>query len=307
MTAAEQGADGTGPAGAGRAAARPPADRGGDRPVAAVTGAGGGIGAATARRFAADGHLVIVNDIDPDAAAATVRTIAAERAAAGDASGSAAAVAVPGDASAPETAEAVLAAVRGPGGGRLDVLVNNVGDFRPNSRTFLRSTPEKWQRLYEVNLLHVFRMTHALLPLMTERGSGAVVNVSTVEAFRGIPGNAAYSAFNAGVAAFTRSLAVEVGRHGVRVNAIAPDLIDTPQTPAEAMLRGRDPDLVRTWVPLARFGTPDDCTDAVAFLASPAARFTTGHTLPVDGGTLTASGWYAQSDGPWWTNMPDRA
>jgi 2-hydroxycyclohexanecarboxyl-CoA dehydrogenase len=140
---------------------------------------------------------------------------------------------------------------------------------------------------------------------MTERSSGSIVNVSTVEAFRGIPANAVYSAFNAGINAFTRSLAVELGRKGVRVNAIAPDLADTLQTPAEMMLAGRDEALIRNWVPLGRFGQPDDYGDVVVFLASDLSRFVTGHIIPVDGGTLAAGGWYLKRNGPGWTNMPD--
>ena len=124
-------------------------------------------------------------------------------------------------------------------------------------------------------------------------------------AFRGIPVNAVYSAFNAGVNAFTKSLAVELGREGVRVNAIAPDLADTLQTPADMMLRGRDPGLIRSWVPLGRFGEPDDYAQVALFLASDKARFVTGHVIPVDGGTTAASGWYLRADGRGWTNMPD--
>lgn len=138
-------------------------------------------------------------------------------------------------------------------------------------------------------------------------GGGSVINVSTVEAFRGIPGNAVYSAYNAGVAAFTKSLAVELGPSGIRVNAIAPDLADTPQTPAALMLAGRDPALLQSWLPVGRFGRPEDFAGVVAFLASPDAAFITGHTIPVDGGTLAASGWYGKASGRGWTNMPDQA
>ena len=190
---------------------------------------------------------------------------------------------------------------------RIDILVNNVGDFRPAAKTFLHSTEDQWQELYELNLLHVLRMCHALLPAMVSRGRGAIVNNATVEAFRGIPYAAVYAAFNAGVVAFTRSLAVDVAQHGVRVNAIAPDLADTKQTPAELMLRGRDPDLIRTWIPAGRFGQADDYAAVVEFLASDDARFVTGHTIPVDGGTLAASGWYARADRKGWTNMPNEA
>ena len=189
----------------------------------------------------------------------------------------------------------------------VDILVNNVGDFRPAARTFVHSTEDQWQQLYELNLLHVLRMCHGILPAMIERGRGAIVNNATVEAFRGIPYAAVYAAFKAGVVAFTRSLAVDVAQHGIRVNAIAPDLADTPQTPAELMLRGRDPDLIRTWIPVGRFGRPDDYAAVVEFLASEDARFITGQTIPVDGGTLAASGWYARADRKGWTNMPNEA
>jgi 2-hydroxycyclohexanecarboxyl-CoA dehydrogenase len=256
--------------------------------TAVVTGGAAGIGGGISRRLAADGHRVVVNDIDRallDGLLADVPT----------------AVPVVGDIRAPDVVAEVVAAA----GGQCDVLVNNVGDYRPASRDFLHSTEETWQALYELNLLHVFRLTHAVLPLMVAAGAGAIVNVSTVEAFRGIPANSVYSAFNAGIVAFTRSLAVEVAPHGVRVNAIAPDLADTLQTPAVAMLRGRDPALIPSWVPLGRFGQPDDYADVVAFLASDAARFVTGVTIPVDGGTLAASGWYRRSDGKGWSNLPN--
>jgi 2-hydroxycyclohexanecarboxyl-CoA dehydrogenase len=140
---------------------------------------------------------------------------------------------------------------------------------------------------------------------MVERGAGSIVNVSTVEAFRGIPNNSVYSAFNAGINAFTRSLAVELGKDGVRVNAIAPDLADTLQTPAAWMLRGRPPDAVRRWLPLGRFGQPDDYADAVLFFASDLSRFVTGQILCVDGGTNAAGGWYLRADGRGWSNTPD--
>ncbi|MCD6640370.1 MAG: SDR family oxidoreductase [Nocardioides sp.] len=263
--------------------------------VSVVTGGALGIGGAITRRLAADGDHVLLVDIDPEAAEATAHEVRED--------GGTVDVVV-GDASDDSTVDAVRDAVDRLG--RLAVLVNNVGDFRPASRTFLHSTPEQWQRLYEVNLRHVLQMTHALLPRMVEQGSGAIVNNSTVEAFRGIPGHAAYSAYNAGVSAFTRSLAVEVGRHGVRVNAIAPDLADTPQTSREAMLRGRDPGLVPLWIPMGHFGEVADYAAVVAFLASDEARFVTGHTIPVDGGTLAASGWYGRADGKGWTNMPDQ-
>ncbi|WP_029136397.1 SDR family NAD(P)-dependent oxidoreductase [Nakamurella lactea] len=266
--------------------------------VAVVTGGALGIGGGISRRLAHAGARVVLVDLDAAAADATAAEIAA---AGGDVT------VLVGDIRQPATVAALADAASAVADGRIDVLVNNVGDFRPASRDFLHSTEDQWQALYEVNLLHVFRVTHALLPAMVRQGSGAIINNSTVEAFRGIPASAPYSAFNAGVSAFTKSLAVEVGQHGVRVNAIAPDLADTPQTPAELMLRGRDPELLRTWLPLGRFGRPDDYAAVVEFLASDDARFVTGHTIPVDGGTLAASGWYARADRKGWSNMPNEA
>ena len=262
-----------------------------------VTGGALGIGGGISRRFAADGDHVLIVDIDADAAAATAREIT-------DRGGRCSALV--GDITADDTV-ARLAELVDNEHGHADVLVNNVGDFRPAKSFFAKSPPEQWRRLHELNLWHVFAVTHALLPGMIASGGGSIVNVSTVEAFRGIPGNAVYSAYNAGVSAFTKSLAVELGPSGIRVNAIAPDLADTPQTPAALMLAGRDPALLRSWLPAGRFGNPEDFAGVVAFLASRDAAFITGHTIPVDGGTLAASGWYGKASGRGWTNMPDQA
>jgi NAD(P)-dependent dehydrogenase (short-subunit alcohol dehydrogenase family) len=265
-----------------------------DGRVAVVTGGAAGIGGGITRRFAAEGATVVVNDLDD----ALLQRTAADVQALG-----VAVVTVLGDIRRPEVVDALAETALGVADGRIDVLVNNVGDYRPAGR-FLTTSPARWEELYAINLGHVFACTRAIAPAMIERGSGSIVNVSTVEAFRGIPGNAVYSAFNAGVNAFTRSLAVEFGRSGVRVNAIAPDLTDTPQTPAEVMLGGRDPSLVGQWVPLGRFGTPDDCASVALFLASDLARFVTGHVIPVDGGTTAASGWYGRAGNKGWTNLP---
>ena len=266
--------------------------------VAVVTGGALGIGGGISRRLAAAGAHVILADVNPKAAAAAHDEIVA--------SGGHATTVV-GDIRDRDVVAAVTETALAVDGSRVDILVNNVGDFRPAAKTFLHSTEEQWQTLYELNLLHVMRMCHAVLPAMVSRGRGAIINVATVEAFRGIPYAAPYAAFNAGVVAFTRSLAVDVAAHGVRVNAIAPDLADTPQTPAHLMLRGRDPALIKTWIPAGRFGQPDDYAAVVEFLASEDARFVTGKTIPVDGGTLAASGWYARADGKGWTNLPNEA
>lgn len=267
-----------------------------------VTGGAGGIGQAVVRRLAARGDTVVVTDINEPGLTRLVEELTAK---------GQRCIPVIGDITIDETVIRTVAAAVEAGDGAIDVLVNNVGDFRPASKDFARSKPEQWTRLHELNLQHVFAMSHACLPHLragAERaGHAAIVNNSTVEAFRGIPGHAVYSAYNAGVSAFTKSLAVEIAPDGIRVNAIAPDLADTEQTPAEAMLRGRDPELIPTWVPVGRFGHPDEYAAVIEFLASDASSYVTGHTIPVDGGTLAASGWYGRVDGKGWTNMPDHA
>ena len=264
--------------------------------VAVVTGGAAGIGGGVSRRLAGEGATVVINDIDEELLTATVREIGR--------SDGPDAIAVPGDIRAQATVDEVARVASAVDGGRVDILVNNVGDYRPSGR-FLTTSPQEWNALYAINLEHVFRCTRAIAPAMVARGQGSIVNVSTVEASRGIPDCAVYSAFNAGVNAFTRSLAVELGPSGVRVNAIAPDLADTLQTPAAAMLRGRDPAMVRHWSPLGHFGQPDEYADVVVFLASELSRYVTGHVIPVDGGTIAASGWYLRASGRGWTNMPD--
>jgi NAD(P)-dependent dehydrogenase (short-subunit alcohol dehydrogenase family) len=271
--------------------AQPLADR-----VAIVTGGGAGIGGGISRLLAEAGALVVLNDIEPEWAEATAAQIK-------EAGGQA--VTVVADIRQPKTVADLTSAALEAGGGRIDVLVNNVGDYRPNGR-FLNTSEDDWAALYAINLEHVFRCSQAVLPTMVAQGSGSIVNVSTVEAYRGIPFNAVYSAFNAGVSAFTKSLAIEMAPNGIRVNAIAPDMADTLQTPAERMLRGRDPALIPCWIPVGRFGQPDDYAEVVLFLASAQSRYVTGHTIPVDGGTLSAAGWYGRANGRGWTNLPDQ-
>jgi 2-hydroxycyclohexanecarboxyl-CoA dehydrogenase len=263
--------------------------------TAIVTGGAAGIGGGISRMFADAGATVVCLDIDEAAIAAlpTDESPAGGRI-----------VSITADVREPEAVERACQAAMSVGDGQVHVLVNNVGDYRPPGR-FVTTSEAEWDSHYDINLRHVFRMTRAVLPGMLEHRAGSIVNVSTVEAYRGIPHNTVYSAFKAAVVAFTRSLAVEVGGLGVRVNAIAPDLADTPQTPAERMLGGRDPALIESWVPLGRFGHVDDYAEVALFLASDQSRFVTGQTIAVDGGTLAASGWYRRASGKGWTNLPD--
>jgi NAD(P)-dependent dehydrogenase (short-subunit alcohol dehydrogenase family) len=264
--------------------------------VAVITGGGGGMGGGMSRLLAEAGAIVVANDIDAGLLEATSNDV---RAAGGRI------VSVVGDITDPATVDRLRDAALDAGGGRVDVLVNNVGDYRPGHGLFVRTGENDWRAQYAITLEHVFRCSSVFVPIMQQQGSGSIVNNSTVEAFRGIPYNSVYSAFNAGVIAFTKSLAVELGRDGIRVNCIAPDMADTLQTPADAMLRGRDPELIKCWIPLGRFGLPVDYANVVLFLASDMSSYVTGHCIPVDGGTITAGGWYGRYRKKGFTNLPD--
>lgn len=261
-----------------------------------MTGGAAGIGGGTSRVLAGAGAHVVILDIDADLAEQTMAAIA-------EAGGRASAVV--GDVREAEVVERAVQAALAVDG-HLDVLVNNVGDYRPNG-FFVRSTEEMWAANHASIFEHVLRCSHAALPQMVEQGRGSIVNVSSVEAFRGAPGNAVYNAYNAAVSSFTKSLAVEHAKDGIRVNAIAPDMADTLQTPAETMLRGRDPELIESWIPIGRFGRPDEYGQVVLFLASNLASYVTGHVIPVDGGTIAASGWYGRYTRKGFSNLPDLA
>jgi len=262
--------------------------------VAVVTGGGGGIGRAVSETFAAHGAQIVVAEIDADRAAETVDAI---RAAGGDALAQHVDVRQRDEVTA--LADATLAEY-----GRVDVLVNNVGHYLFRATPFLETDEEHWDSLYAVNLRHMFLCTKAFAPRMVEQGDGgSIVNVSTVEAFRGIPTMAVYSAFKAGVTQFTKSLALELGNDGVRVNAIAPDLTETIQVPYGRWVPEEQRHLIPRWVPVGRFGTPDDIAGVALFLTSDLSAFVTGTTVHADGGSLAAGGWYRTDRGRW-TNRP---
>ena len=262
--------------------------------VAVVTGGGGGIGRAVSELFAAEGAAVVVAEIDEDRATEAVAVIE---------DGGGRAVAVAGDVSVDEGARtAVDAAIET--FGVLDVLVNNVGHFDVSGRAFHEQSEADWDAVYRANLAPVLLCTRAAIPHLLGRG-GSIVNLSTVEAFRGIPSQAVYSAFKAAITGFTRSLALDHARRGIRVNAIAPDVIETLQVPYAEWVPEDQRQLIPTWVPLGRFGAPEDVARCALFLASDLAGFVTGTTVHVDGGTLAAGGWYPTESGRW-TNRPRR-
>lgn len=259
--------------------------------IVLVTGGGVGIGRATCEAFARAGATVVT--IEKDAARA-----AAVRAALGDGH-----AVVDGDVTVQVDVDSLASTIAGRFGG-LDVLVNNVGDFLMIVKRFEDHTDEDIERLYATNLRQVFSVTRAMIPLIRKRGpGGSIISVSSIEGFRGIPFNSVYSAFKTGITGFTRSLALDLAPEGIRVNLIAPETTDTPQVPISQFVKPEYRDSIRQWIPLGRFGTPQDMAGGILFLASPLAAWMTGAALNVDGGALAAAGWYRTAEGKW-TNVP---
>lgn len=260
--------------------------------VAVVTGGGAGIGGAVSRLFAQHGAHVEIAEIDPERAATAVADIDA-------AGGSARAhvVDVTQAADVERLAAAVLAEHP-----YVQVLVNNVGDYRPLVR-FTQSSPESWKSMYDINLFHFFAVTHAFLGSMVDNGGGSIVNVHSVEGMRGYPGDPVYGAMKAAAAHFTTCLAVTMGRYGVRVNGIGPDLTQTPQVD---YLTGFEESehLWPAWAPVGRLGWPDDQARVALFLASDMGAFVTGHNVPVDGGTMAGGGWFWSPTEKRYVNRP---
>ncbi len=265
-----------------------------DGRVAVVTGGGDGIGAAIASLFAQHGALVEIADLDPDRADATVQAIERHG---GHARAHRTDVTVPSDVE--RLASDVLLHH-----GHVEVLINNVGDYRPLTR-FGDSTPESWRAMYDINLFHVFAVTRAFLGSMTTRRRGSIVNVHSVEGMRGFPGEPVYAAMKAAVAHFTTSLAVSVGRSGVRVNGIGPDLTQSAQVDYLTGFEDHDT-LWPSWAPVGRLGWPEDQARVALFLASDLSAYVTGHNIPVDGGTKAGGRWFYSPAARTFVNRPKR-
>lgn len=240
--------------------------------VAIVTGASRGIGRGIATILARQGAKVVVNYRGNEAAAQEV--VAAIRAAGSEAIAAQGDVRIAADANA--LVQKALDAY-----GRVDILVNNAGTTRDT--LLLRMSEEDWDLVLETNLKGVFHCTRAALRPMMRQRYGRIISVSSVSGLAGNAGQANYAAAKAGIVAFTKSVAKEVGSRGITVNAIAPGYVPTDLTstlPQELIAEA----LSRT--PLGRMGTPEDMGYAVAFLASDEASFITGQVLSVDGGLV---------------------
>ena len=266
--------------------------------VAFITGGGGGIGRAIALCMADMGADIAIIEAIPerceqvaDMVKARGRRVLAIRGNVMDVEGLRAAIA--------HTAETF---------GRLDILVNNAGGVA--RRDFLDLQEKNWRRHIDLNLVSVLAATQAAVPVMIEgRRGGAIINVSSIEGSRAAPGYAVYAACKAGVNNLTRTLALEFGDHGIRINTIAPDYTVTPglrgnftgpvdesqwYRPTEAQ-----EDSIRRRTPLGRGGIDEECGRLAVFLASPMASYITGTIIPIDGGTWASSGWVRDSKGQW--------
>jgi NAD(P)-dependent dehydrogenase (short-subunit alcohol dehydrogenase family) len=231
---------------------------------ALVTGAGSGIGAAVARRLAADGAQVVAADVALEAAEAVAREIGAR----------------PLELDVRDEQQ-VAAAMAG-----LDVLVNVAGI---GSTTTAPETPlDVWEDVFAVNARGTFLCCKHAIPGMAERRRGSIVNVASVAAIVGLRNRAAYCASKGAVVALTRALAVDHVADGIRVNVVCPGTVDSPWVRRLVEDAGESLDELRTRQPMGRLGLPEEIADAVAYLASDAAAFVTGTTLVIDGG-LTAA------------------
>ena len=272
-----------------------------DGQTAFVTGGGGGIGRGIALRLAEAGSNVAVLDIVPERAeeaAARVRERGVK------------ALALPADVMDTDALRAAIDATDA-AFGRLDILVNNAGGV--SSRPFLQQSERSWRKHVDINLISMMAATHAAALLMVREGlGGSIVNVASIEASRAAPNFAVYAACKAGMVNFTKTMALELSEHKIRVNCIAPDHTVTPGNqgnragPVDQATwkqhSAEESDAMNRLIPLLREGVDLECGDAAVFLSSEMASYITGVLLPVDGGTYAASGWVRGRNGKWTLN-----
>ncbi|HEY7257451.1 MAG TPA: SDR family NAD(P)-dependent oxidoreductase [Gaiellales bacterium] len=253
--------------------------------AALVTGAGTGIGSATARRLAADGFWVALAGRRPEPLEETARAIGA---------GGGRAEAFPADAGDPAQAEGLVAeAVAALGGLDVLVLAHGVGGSAPVAD----DTPEEWGEVIRINLTGAFLVARAALPHLEAR-RGAVVTVASTNAWVAGPGWASYCASKAGLAMLTATIASDYGPRGVRANCVCPGWVRTPMADQDmdevAARRGTDREgayrLTSSTTPLRRPAEPEEVAAVIAFLAGPEASYVNGATVPVDGGATVVDG-----------------
>ena len=240
--------------------------------VVLVTGAGRGMGKAIAERLAVEGARVAVTDVDGKSAVTTAAEL----------DGAAGFRLDITDAGEVTSRIDEIVATLGP----IDALVNNAG--WDHLAPFLETDEDLWDRLIDINLRGPIRMTKAVLPQMLERGSGRIVNIASDAGRVGSSGESVYSACKAGIIGFGKTVAREVARHGITVNAICPGPTDTALF--ESVTEGNEKliDALKRGIPMRRIGVPEDIAGVVAFMVSDDAGFITGQTLSVSGGLTMA-------------------
>jgi 3-oxoacyl-[acyl-carrier protein] reductase len=243
--------------------------------ITLITGAGIGIGRATALAFARAGSHVVVTDVLEDAGKSVVAEITA-------AGGSAEFMAL--DVRSTEGADAVVAAVEARHG-KIDTIVANAGIAHRVPLPQL--TDAKWDHTFDIDLKGIYRIVRPALPGMKARKSGSVIALSSIMGVAyGWDEHVHYSAAKAGVVGLVRGLAVELARDGIRVNGVAPGYIRTAQLLSKEHSVGPDADKCGEYIPMGRIGEPEDIADVIMFLASNGARYMTGQVVVVDGGLL---------------------
>ena len=242
--------------------------------VAFITGGASGLGRAAARQLADQGALVVVADVQRDAAEGVARELTAR---------GTQCIAVACDVrddSAVEMAVATTVARYG----RLDIAINAAGIGGPEVKT-ADYEPEDWNRVIDVNLNGVWRCMRHEIPAMLTSGGGAIVNVSSVAGLIGFPRHPAYAASKHAVVGLTKTAALEYGRKGLRINALCPGFTLTPMV-QQMIDAGLPQDVLTGRVPMGRLGTPEEVAAAALFLCSSAGAFMSGHALAIDGGIV---------------------
>jgi 2-hydroxycyclohexanecarboxyl-CoA dehydrogenase len=244
--------------------------------VAIVTGAGGGIGSAIAKRLASEGAYVIVTDMNGDGASAVVAEI---EAAGGEA------VAIVADIANGEACRELITKVIDRKG-RIDILCNNAGINRRGN--LLSITEDDWRLSFAVNIDSMFHLCKAVIPHMIEAGGGALVNTASQWGLYPAPNHIAYNVTKAAVASFTQNLARDYAPHKIRVNAVCPGEIHTPMLEAGVIRSGRTIADLDKLVPFGRIGKPEEVAALVAFLASSEAEFMCGSLVEITGAQAVA-------------------